>query len=258
MVSGRTFMENHIGSLHCKDNPKGWKRDANGKAELRRQLLLDTNQPGSAATPQELKDLLELQRAGHRRRRRLLNDKALRCLSEPLAAEEMEALFSPPPWGTTAPLSAFTTLQLPENSPTCKLLWNADMDKEKAFIAMLAEPRLPRTPRSWQSSAVRKWTAVRKSARLALKSVSVDVVTELEQEVLARCQQGPEGAWLEVHLPDSFARLIVYGIADFHGLAAKGSKAASSVALLCAPCAADAGQSLRCATVVSLLRQQDA
>lgn len=193
--------------------------------QLRKQVL--------AGDEQELQEIRSIERAGHRRRQRWLNDKILRDMAGPLTARSMEALFNPVPFGSYPPPSAF---ELAMHEPHWEHFRNIDLEEQDKVLQRWEQHNRrqqqqqhisfpgpgPLTQHQQQAAAaadaLSRWRAVGRSARAALKKANVHSVLELEMQVAGVAEQADPHAKLLLHLPDGFARLIVHGLAQFHDL----------------------------------------
>lgn len=216
------------------------QRQQRGKDELWQQLQQQQRRMGSTtATDYELAELRALAAVGHRRRRRWLNDKALRDMAGHMTAHDMEHQFKPIPFGAEPPASAFMEAMSSENVVTWEGFRNIDMDKEARVLQRWEEhnQQLRLQPQQQQrhpgqhacapaAAAVAAWASVGKTARAALKAANMHSVLELETQVLELMEQlllEPD-AELVLDIDDSFGRLLVHGLAEFHGLLSATSK----------------------------------
>lgn len=113
------------------------RQQQRGKDELWQQLQ-QQHRMGSS-TDYELAELRALAQVGHRRRRRWLNDKALRDMAGHMTAHDMEHQFKPIPFGAEPPASAFMEAMSSENVVTWDGFRNIDMDKEARVLQVGAE-----------------------------------------------------------------------------------------------------------------------
>ncbi|CAG9463047.1 unnamed protein product [Pedinophyceae sp. YPF-701] len=177
------------------------------------------------------------ERLGSRRRNRWMNERLLRELSGPLTATEMRSLFSPVPFGPRDWESPLTQLMKSENAQALELLRNIDMDKQDRVISRLEEETAARQaslrgpqPASPVAAAVQGWATVGRRARAAMRQAGPALVEELERPLVAfasGCRAAGRGSdggaaasasELRMELADPFHRLIVHGLAGFHGL----------------------------------------
>lgn len=107
------------------------KRRNRGKDELWAQLQQSKK---TGQTEQDIAELKSLEKVGHRRRRRWLNDKLLRDMAGPMTANDMEAQFKPVPFGQDAPPSMFAEAMAPEHAALWDHFRNIDLDKEAKVL----------------------------------------------------------------------------------------------------------------------------
>lgn len=215
---------------HDVNNKK--RKQGRAKDDLWQQLQRNKVLAGNELDLQEIR---AIERAGHRRRQRWLNDKILRDMAGPLTARTMEAQFNPVPFGSYPPPSAF---ELAMQEPLWEHFRNIDLDKEAKVLQRWEQHNLeeqqqqqqqhcyvnsgPLTQHQQQAAAAAdalgKWRSVSRSARAALKKANVHSVLELEMQLINFLTQEPPDDELSLDLPDGFARLIVHGLAQFHGL----------------------------------------
>ncbi|KAF8065877.1 TPK1 [Scenedesmus sp. PABB004] len=220
--------------------PRPGQGTSGGKAALWGSLQRSKVAAGSDA--EELAELRAIERVGARRRRRWLADKVLRDLAGPLSSAEMQAQFQPAPFGSYPPPSAFARAAAPEHAGLWANFISVDMDKEAralerweqhnreqaaAAAAAAGGGAGPASHHARQqaaaAAALSKWARVSRGARAALKKANVHSVLELEMQVLSLLEQDDPAAELLLELPDGFARLLVHGLSEFHGLASATS-----------------------------------
>eukprot|EP00775_Hariotina_reticulata_P013313 gene13313-13442_t len=137
-----------------------------------------------ASNGDELQEIGAIEKAGQRRRRRWLNDKVLRDMAGPMSAADMQSQFTPVPFGSYPPPSAFVVAMAPEHQPLWEHFRNIDMDKQSKV----------------------------------LQQANVQSILELEMQILQLIDQEDHDAELVLQLPDSFARLLTHGLAQYHSL----------------------------------------
>eukprot|EP00877_Chromochloris_zofingiensis_P002422 jgi/Chrzof1/12180/Cz06g24060.t1 len=207
------------------------KRRNRGKDELWAQLQQSKK---TGQTEQDIAELKSLEKVGHRRRRRWLNDKLLRDMAGPMTANDMEAQFKPVPFGQDAPPSMFAEAMAPEHAALWDHFRNIDLDKEAKVLQKWSAHNQElqqhassstATQPSLAAEAIRCWRGVGRAARAALKRANVHSVLELEMQMVELMERAkvthPQvnaGEELLLSIPDSFGRLIVHGLAEFHGL----------------------------------------
>uniref|UniRef100_A0A383VNR7 R3H domain-containing protein n=1 Tax=Tetradesmus obliquus TaxID=3088 RepID=A0A383VNR7_TETOB len=190
----------------------------------------------SAGSEQELQEIRAIEQAGHRRRRRWLNEKVLRDMAGPMSAQDMQSQFSPVPFGSYPPPSAFASAMAPEHLPLWEHFRNIDLDKQDKVLQRWEQHNQEQQQQQQQqhrpgtlitrheqqeaaaAAALDRWRAVSRSARSALKKANVHSVLELEMQLLQLLEQPDPHAEQLLELPDGFARLLVHGLAEFHGL----------------------------------------
>ncbi|KAF6250659.1 hypothetical protein COO60DRAFT_1705572 [Scenedesmus sp. NREL 46B-D3] len=142
-------------------------------------------------------------------------------------------------YGSYPPPSAFAVAMAPEHLPLWEHFRNIDVDREANVLQRWEQhnreeqraqqqqqqqhkPGMLVTRHEQQeaaaAAALDKWRSVGRSARAALKKANVHSVLELEMQVLQLLDQADAQAEQLLELPDGFARLLVHGLAEFHGL----------------------------------------
>lgn len=221
------------------------KASSRAKDEMWGQLQFSKR---SAMSDAELAEIRAIERVGHRRRRQWLNDKLLRDLAGAMSTQDMERQFKPVPFGFPAPPSAFTLASAPEHAAVWEHFRSIDSDKEARVLqaweahnrrpqprhhlagslevsavagappAVLQHPQAA-TAADAAAAALARWCRVERRSRAALKKAPVHVVLCLELQALQLVEQGDPSAQLLLEdLADGFARLLVHGLAQYHGL----------------------------------------
>ena len=193
----------------------------------------------------DLAEIRALQTVGNRRRRRWLNDRALRDLAGPLTAEDMSALFLPPPFGSIreSPLQ-----QIRENKAAAAIwqsfisiehhrqekvldawaLHNATLKEKKPNIPIQDDAEeQPKVPDSLVDAqlALSDWGRVSHQGRLALRKAHIHSVLQLEMKVTEAVQMDD----VSIEVENGFGRLLVHSLAVFHGCNSVSSKDKGSV-----------------------------
>jgi len=200
-------------------------------------------------------ELIEAQELGQRRRRRWANDRLLRELGGAMTITEMQAQFSPPPFGAPPVPTAFELMLSAQRRGEWSGFHKVDMDKERLFLSSLAENTHKKRQARRTScgsgpgnEARGKWAGVSQRARVALRSVArrsperlerlesglldfaaaardVDDVTrrairdrENEGQRASLVHDDDDDRTLVLPLHDAFARLLAHGLCEFHGL----------------------------------------
>ena len=124
-------------------------------------------------------ELIEAQELGQRRRRRWANDRLLRELGGAMTITEMQAQFSPPPFGAPPVPTAFELMLSAQRRGEWSGFHKVDMDKERLFLSSLAENTHKKRQARRTScgsgpgnEARGKWAGVSQRARVALRSVA--------------------------------------------------------------------------------------
>eukprot|EP00238_Polyblepharides_amylifera_P014160 CAMPEP_0196582134 /NCGR_PEP_ID=MMETSP1081-20130531/37616_1 /TAXON_ID=36882 /ORGANISM="Pyramimonas amylifera, Strain CCMP720" /LENGTH=237 /DNA_ID=CAMNT_0041902617 /DNA_START=202 /DNA_END=912 /DNA_ORIENTATION=- len=188
------------------------------------EVCHDKTVPADPWTDDTSKEDLELEallRVGSRRRNRWFNERLLRDLAGPMDAEDMKSQYAPPPFGFVAPPSS---LILASHSRHRDAILTMDMDDEmdllEAWEAQKAPSRLevPCGANSNYKIALQAWSRVAPKARTALRRCSsVAGLQHLETPLLNLLRNQTSNP-LCLALPDSFQRMLIHGLCDFHGL----------------------------------------
>ena len=197
------------------------------------------------ASEAELAELRALQSVGTRRRRRWLNERALRELAGPLTADDMQALFLPPPFGVIreSPLQqlldnkaaasiwdSFRTIEHHRQERVLEV-WaehNKSLKNKKEGtnrvqgeeeLSKITNPNLANA-----QEALTRWGRVSQQGRAALRKAHVQSVLALEMKVV-------EGGEEDIIVENGFGRLLVHSLCVFHGLHSVTRKDKSSVTI---------------------------
>ncbi|GAX72886.1 hypothetical protein CEUSTIGMA_g341.t1 [Chlamydomonas eustigma] len=189
---------------------------------------------GHNISAQELAELRALESVGVRRRRRWFNEKQLRDAAGPLSASDMAALFNPVPFGAIHE----SPLQQIREDPGMAAVWdsfrNIDEDKEARVLQRWEEYNKEAARDTSTSSrvstpagiALQNWARVSKASRAALRKANVHSVLSLETQVLELFEQDDLTSPVTLSVEDAFGRMLVHGLAQFHGLASISNKSA--------------------------------
>jgi hypothetical protein len=193
--------------------------------------------PPAAAdrTPAEEAEAAALARVGRRKTLRWLNDKLLRDMVPALTAKDMESLFKPAPFGEER-VSTFSLAAAPEVAPLWDLFRTIDSDRQGRVLVKWEEHvRELRREAAHEGggggapsrdaaadAALAAWAAVEPGARRALRRAPRACVEELEAEVGAFASSASAGEELVMEPETPFLRLLVHGLAQFHGLQSFG------------------------------------
>jgi len=243
---------------------KGKHTTKRGKDLLLAQIMQErfqlVSQGGMLPNASEVAELNVLAAVGARRRRRWNNERVLRELAGPMTAEEMHSQFNPVPFGFRAP-TAFEIVARPQHAEIWDGFRNVDIDrqarvlerweqhnKEQAAAARRAhQPQRMSAPSSsaqqheQAAQALKQWGNVSRKARAALRKANVHTVLGLESQLLDHMDASviansstkeAQGGYAvpPLSLPglDAWGRLLVHGLAEFHGLSSSTRPAAGA------------------------------
>eukprot|EP00195_Chlamydomonas_chlamydogama_P011083 CAMPEP_0202891274 /NCGR_PEP_ID=MMETSP1392-20130828/1379_1 /ASSEMBLY_ACC=CAM_ASM_000868 /TAXON_ID=225041 /ORGANISM="Chlamydomonas chlamydogama, Strain SAG 11-48b" /LENGTH=322 /DNA_ID=CAMNT_0049574977 /DNA_START=70 /DNA_END=1038 /DNA_ORIENTATION=- len=238
MPDGGTFKaERARASLSRNGKTSKGAPGKHAQADLVNLMAQRMRSSGGASTSQnseqELAELRALEAVGVRRRRRWLNDKQLRDLAGPLSAADMAAQFNPVPFGVYRE----SPLQQIREDPETAAIWDSfrsiDPEKEKKVLQKWAEYNAEQRTKQQVSgsreetaaaAALKRWAAVGKPARQALRKANVHSVLALETQVLELFDEAAAADQVVIPCEDGFCRLLIHGLAQFHGLASSSLK----------------------------------
>jgi hypothetical protein len=232
---------------------KDSKDPATGKeahAQEMMRLMSRTMQQDETQQLVDLAELRALQTVGTRRRRRWLNERALRDLSGPLTAEDMHALWAPPPFGVIKE----SPLQQLRDNKAAFAIWDSgfrsiDHDRQQRVLEVWAEHnknlkskregqgRVPEESEIGEEpftkpsdpqltsciAALSKWGKIAQPGRAALRKAHVQSVLSLELRVMEVQEEE------EIEVDNAFGRLLVHSLSSFHGLHSVTRKDKASV-----------------------------
>ena len=147
---------------------------------------------------------------GRRKRRRWANERLLREMAGPLTAEEMASQFAPVPFGTPRPTSALESA-VRGGGLLLERVLRPDEEGERLLAAARAGPRRP-APQPGGG-----WGAVKWKNREALATAPTALVRQLEEGLFSALASRGREPVLDVE--EAYQRLLLYGIAQFHGIA---------------------------------------
>lgn len=188
-------------------------------------------------------ELNSLNKLGQRKQRRCTNDLLLRAMAPEMSPDDIDGLFKPVPFGDAHPPSAFSLVEGDEGTQELwrNCLLSVGMDKQerilekwRAYVRELNsvedeykvrddeddERKEKRVRQATVAAYRRRWQAsLSSSGRSAVKSVSDDVVREIEAKVLP-CLLGVADE-VELRSEDGYGRLLAHSLAKFHGLSSQ-------------------------------------
>lgn len=196
--------------------------------------------PARELTEAEIAELAALERVGQRRQRRWLNDKLLRDMAPALTAKDMESLFKPAPFGDTGHVSAFTLAAAPEHAMLWDLFRSVDSDKQTRVLqkwethvqelraSVSGKPDLGaqgNAALSAATAALHGWANISPRGRKALRRAPRGCVEELEGPLL-HFMASHDQTEMVLELEDSFLRLLMHALAEFHSMTSLSRNAA--------------------------------
>ena len=149
---------------------------------------------------------------GRRKRRRWANERLLREMAGPLSAEDMASQFAPVPFGTPRPTSALESA-VRGGGLLLERVLRPDEEEERLLAAARAGP----SPRRPAPPAGGGWGAVKRKNREALATAPTALVRQLEEGLFSALASRGREPVLDVE--EAYQRLLLYGIAQFHGIA---------------------------------------
>ncbi|GAA0160031.1 hypothetical protein LIER_16678 [Lithospermum erythrorhizon] len=156
-------------------------------------------------------------KVSNRKSRRWLNDRMLMELVPRLDAEEIKGLFAPPPWGDDVPLSAFCMT----SGDDWDRFRNIDMDKEATIIRGTgsSSPKHKTKMDADKVSVLTAWQRIDCRTREALRrSFLCDLLYGYEESVRQFIQESSVDDVLTLNVQDTFHRLLLHGVCEFHNL----------------------------------------
>lgn len=238
-----------------KRNKKAAQEPATGKeAHVNEMMRLARNLRlgGDEGAEVELAELRALQQVGTRRRRRWLNERALRELAGPLTVDDMRLLWAPPPFGVVRD----SALQQLRDNKAAYAIWdsgfrNIDHDRQERVLEVWAEHnRTLKSKREGRGQAqddnqregeeapkpsdpnlvsaqlaLNSWGRISQQGRAALRNAHIHSVLGLELRVME--VQDEE----DIVVDNGFGRLLIHSLASFHGLHSVASKDKTTVTI---------------------------
>ncbi|KAK9800738.1 hypothetical protein WJX73_002961 [Symbiochloris irregularis] len=187
-----------------------------------------------ALSSEEQAQIDSAMRTGRSRRRRYFNDKLLRDMAGPLTHADMQALFSPVPFGEPAHISY---IQRASELPFWDTFRSIDLEKQKKILQVLearygqqastsgrANTQGAGSHQGSAAAALRAWGRIGRRERHALKRASFLAVHVLEVNLMQERMQA-EGGEVQFEVADAFERLLMHALAQYHNFASHGRTA---------------------------------
>lgn len=198
---------------------------------VNQRARLAANVENGQAGP-DLSELRALETVGARRRRRWLNDRILRDICGPMSLDDMQRQFQPVPFGWRGP-TPLEILAQPQNAGVWEGFRAISYDRQEQVLQRWEQHVKERQQGGAEvavspaAQALQQWATISRKAKAALRKANIHTVIALEAQLLDFMESPPPSSSLSLGL-DAWGRLLMHGLATYHGLASATTAASGS------------------------------